>query len=257
MPRRQFRRKRAPRKPKSFLRKLGSAALPVITAAGVNLLKAKLGLNTETRYKDFDSASFPTTGFPSPPSSTLTLWPFADLLSATPLISQGSGLGQRAGQSIRITRLRFRYRVQIDLPSNETTHLRCMLVRVPKALDNIGVDATDLLAQVSNPCSFRNIDEKDYQIVWDQTRTFAPSVLFSTTGPTSTKPSVEFNCDWKPSVKNGMVVWDQSDTTGAATLINAGRLFMFVHASTVTGNYALEPCTGGVAYYARLEYVDN
>lgn len=262
MPPRRFSRRarvRRPRKQVSLLRKVGSAIVPLVTAAGVNLLKAKLGLNTETRYLDFNGSSGNTPGltFVSPPSSQITQWSGGALIDvATRYIAQGSGLGQRSGVSIRIVRMHIKFRVQMDVPSNQTTKIRFFMTRIPASTANPpGILSSQLAVQDNNYCSFKNIDETDYQIVWKSEKTFSP--CYNIAVASSVLPTLEFEMDWKPSVKNGMLTWDQTDTTGNPNNISHGYLQMWYQCSNSNGNVSIEPCTAGVNYYARLEYVDN
>jgi len=224
-------KKRYTRRKAPTWRSYAGKALTLAGTAGLKMLKKKLGLNTENKnYDQTWSQSF--TGV----ASSL-IFPFGG-------ITQGTTNNTRVGNSIRVTHMTLKGRIQSNTSDNNVVRCRILAVlqhKVPVA--GTTLTGAQVLESSSTLVSPYNTDLQDCKIIYDETFFLRPQIAGASV-------QIPWKFKWTPSYDEGHVVWTDSDTTGLVGNMLQGivRVYIFCDASA---NY---PSTAG---YCRTYFVDN
>lgn len=197
-----------------------------MSKAALDRLKSKLGLNTESNYIDATGST----------TSTATL----SSRIAHPTIPQGSGVGQRVGSSLRLTRLDLRINIANVAAMTSDTSVRILVVR-NKA--NGGAQPADILQTTTNFASPIHHLFKEHELVllWDEIVTVGTAT--SGMGPVNIVRSF--------TGENWHVQFDDTDTSGVLANVVEGAISVFWMLDYVSG---AAPVFNSIC---RYHYVDN
>jgi hypothetical protein len=229
-----------PNKKRSPVQKTGAAFVDALGAAAVEKLKIKLGLNTETKYVDYEGALNTT--------NTLQV---ASHCMLTP-IPQGLTDNTHEGSSVRVTKSTIRFLLQN--PSTNTgsaVSTRVLLVRWrPTAGPNVSANTGDVLEKagttgIPETLSMETFDPV-YQrkIVYDKTFDFG---LVTAGGcPSVFTREIILNDD------DFHMRWTSTDTAGiSANSVGDFWTFLVQTSTSTAGQYPT------IWWDQRVEFVDN
>jgi len=209
---------------------------------GIESLKRKLGLNTETK----------TIGFASSTATTNTLGAPLNILSNP--IAQGTTDSTREGSTCRVTRLSIRgvvFNGAANLLANTMT--RVLIVRFPKLVGSQYVAATAVSSVLFNG-GVSGTSELLSQYQNHEDQVYKNTVLFDRTfvfGATGTYPTCQpFEFDWSPG--NLHLEWTAADSAGTFSNSIGDMVIMFIMSNTATAsNFPV------VNWSQKVDYVDN
>lgn len=217
--RRTYSRRNRFTKKRSYKRKArggGSSLVSSLGRVGLNLLKAKLGLNTEMHWYDVLDTNTATS------SSCATM--------ANPiLIPIGDTVNTRTGNSVRLVSYQLKGRIQANTAATTGCLVRVFVVKF-KYIRGTAPSASNFLDSASQITSPYNMGDAaaagGYTVLYD--RTFSVSVN-GQDGDTH-----QFGFTYKPLTHH--LKWDSSDTTGALTSLTDGYIRGFIMTSETGAN---------------------
>lgn len=234
MARRRARKRVSKRRSRKSSRKSGSWGAVAVRGLGglaLKVLKRKLGLNTETHYKDtVDAAAATTTTFAAFQTDIITI-PIGDTVVT------------RTGRSVRITSISIRGTLRAVSAQTEQCRVR-IVGFVQRNVDTPGavLAATDVLedhtAQLNTPY---DMNTTGYSIIFDRVFTVSP---FGQEGSTK-----DVRISYTPLDHH--CLWTSADTTGVYQNILKGYV-RFLIATDAASTH--EPTFES---YGRTKWVDN
>lgn len=213
----------------------GSEVISALGGYALKRLKAKLGLNTETKFIDQD------TGGISVPTSLAV----SACQNIYPLIAQGLTDNTRSGNTVRMTR--FALRGVITAAAGNVlfgSRVRIIVVNHGATPYN-NASAADILEDPGNVDSEYTADpEFKSTVLYDRTFKFDAA---GTGNGNSQSQVIEF--DHRPLDHH--IVWTSADTTGAQANVLRGFIAAWMIGTFTAGQAQLMRC------YTRTEWVDN
>ncbi len=205
----------------------GGALFDHLSAAALDRLKTRLGLNTEENYADVAL------------STTLTATMATRM--TPPTIPQGVGVGSRVGVSLRVKRIEFRACIAPAPTQTAPNCVRVILTRNVEPGQASAANVVQTTTDISSPINHQAAD-LGIQVLYDRTFTVglaangAQWVQF-------TIRDTEF-----PTMH---MIWPDTDTAGTPGALNEGCINVYACVDAV--NTAAPIVTGRV----RIAYVDN
>jgi len=203
----------------------------VMSAGAVVLLKKKLGLNTEKHWLDTLETNVAT-------AST------ASVMANPMVIPQGDTVNTRNGNTVRMTSLVLKGRIQANTAATAGCLVRVLVVKY-NYIHGTTVGVGNVLDQTARITSPYNMGDSatsgNYSVLYD--RTFKISVSGQE------NDTVMFAFTYRPT--NHHIKWESSDTTGALSSMINGQ----VRGIIMTSETGANPPN----YWAdwRVKFVDN
>lgn len=214
-------------------------ALTQLGTHGLNVLRKKLGLNTEIKYISQQVGTFG-----SATVITSTLQKYVNPL----IIAQGAGPTQRNGASLRITRLLTRFAIQQTAAATTSALVRIIGVRCGRmsgALPSNGqvlVTVADILSPKTTEFVSENLVE-GFKIIFDQTFVVGPTGNGSATYsvPPGQADVVMVGHDYTPLTLH--CEWNNADTTGVLANMTLGGVAYYAMTDALHSNGVQFACT--------------
>lgn len=204
----------------------GQAIVGALTAGALTMLKAKLGLNTETKFLDKVDTIAAC-------NNTLTN------LSYALTIPQGDTSGSRNGAGLRLTAYTIKGLLSALPGATTTRRVRIILYAMKDVRGTLPITSNILEANTDINSPY-NMDTEGYSILFDRS--------FTVGTPTQDHATVPVRITFRPL--NWHLKWTNADTLGSSANLEKGyiRLAIMCDQTTDAPNFKA---------YTRVKYVDN
>lgn len=187
----------------------GTQVLSMLKGYALTKLKQKLGLNTETNYVDVNGTTTATTTLAS--------------RIASPTIAQGDGVGNRAGMSVRISRVDTRISIVVPAAATTANVVRIIQVRHRRTGAPALSDILETTTSITSPIA-------------DHAKRMGVDILKDICVPLGTATGGDGSAyvEWSHVGLSDHMTWPDSDTTGLPSACINGCINTYWYVDNVT-----------------------